>query len=169
MPKRMVSIREILALNLKKYRHKSGFTQEKLAEKAGISANYLSMVEISRKFPTPEMLDRLAQTLGMQTFQLFDPSVKLDSALQHLEQSIVENVEKVIRINIKQDIISEIDRTVRRAIKQDLVSEIELTVRRAIKQDIVSDIDLTVRKAIKQALSKEIKSQRRGGLSVHAR
>jgi transcriptional regulator with XRE-family HTH domain len=119
----MVSIREILALNLKEYRRKSGFTQEKLAEEAGISANYLSMVEISRKFPTPEMLDRLAQTLNIQTFQLFDPSATPDGALLHLEQAIVENIEKVVRTTIKQDIVSEINQTVSRAIKQASLEE----------------------------------------------
>jgi transcriptional regulator with XRE-family HTH domain len=68
MPKQTVNIREILALNLKEYRRKSGFTQEKLAEKAGISANFLSMVEICRQFPSPEVLDRLADTLNIHTF-----------------------------------------------------------------------------------------------------
>ena len=119
----MVSIREILALNLKEYRRKSGFTQEKLAEKAGISANYLSMVEISRKFPTPEMLDRLAQTLNIQTFQLFDPSATSEGALLHLEQGIVENIEKVVKTTIKQDIVNEIDQTVIKAIKQAFSEE----------------------------------------------
>ena len=119
----MVSIREILALNLKEYRRKSGFTQEKLAEKAGISANYLSMVEISRKFPTPEMLDRLAQTLNIQTFQLFNPSATPDGALLHLEQAIVENIEKVVRTTIKQDIVSEINQTVSKAVKQAFSEE----------------------------------------------
>ena len=123
MPEQMVSIRDILALNLKEYRRKNGFTQEKLAEKAGISANYLSMVEISRKFPTPEMLDRLAQTLNIQTFQLFDPSSTSEGALLHLEQSIIENLEKVVRTTIKQDILSEIDQTVNKAIKQAFLEE----------------------------------------------
>ncbi|MCL2264969.1 MAG: helix-turn-helix transcriptional regulator [Treponema sp.] len=120
MPKQMVSIREILALNLKEYRRKIGYTQEKLAEKAGISANYLSMVEISRKFPTPEMLDRLAETLGIQTFQLFDPAATTDGALLHLEQVIVENIENVVKKTIKQDVIGEIDQTVNKAIRQAL-------------------------------------------------
>jgi len=123
MPKQMVSIRGILALNLEEYRRKNGFTQEKLAEKAGISANYLSMVEISRKFPTPEMLDRLAQTLNIQTFQLFDPSATPDGALLHLEQVIIENIEKVVRTTIKQDIVNEINKTVSKAIKQSLAEE----------------------------------------------
>jgi len=123
MPKQMVSIRGILALNLKEYRRKSGLTQEKLAEKAGISANYLSMVEISRKFPTPEMLDRLAQTLNIQTFQLFDPSTTPEGALLHLEQTIVDNIEKAVRTTIKQDIVSEINQTVSKVIKQSFAEE----------------------------------------------
>ena len=124
MPKRMVSIREILARNLKEYRRKNSLTQEKLAEKAGISANYLSMVEISRKFPTPEMLDRLAQALNIQTFQLFNPSAAPDSAMLNLEQTIVENIETVVRTAIKKDIIGEIDKTVIKAIKQAFSEEI---------------------------------------------
>jgi transcriptional regulator with XRE-family HTH domain len=123
LPKEMVCIREILALNLKEYRRKNGFTQEKLAEKAGISANYLSMVEISRKFPTPEMLDRLARTLNIQTFQLFDPSTTPNGALLHLEQAIIENIEKVVKTIIKQDIINEINQTVSMAIKQAFSEE----------------------------------------------
>ena len=123
MPKHMVSIREILALNLKEYRRKNGLTQEKFAEKAGISANYLSMVEISRKFPSPEMLDRIAQTLNIQTFQLFDPSTTPDGALLHLEQTIVENIEKVIKTTIKKDIVSEINQTVAEAVKRALSEE----------------------------------------------
>ena len=111
MSKRIISIREILAFNLKEYRRKNGFTQEKLAEKAGISANYLSMVEISRKFPTPEMLDRLAQALNIQTFQLFDPSATPEGALLHLEQAIIKNMETFFSKTIKQDIISEIKQT----------------------------------------------------------
>jgi transcriptional regulator with XRE-family HTH domain len=94
MPKEMVSIRKILALNLKAYRDKLGLTQEKFAEKAGISSNYLSMVEICQKFPTPEMLDRLAEALEIQTFQLFDPAVTPEGAVLHLEKSILVNIDK---------------------------------------------------------------------------
>ena len=123
MPNKMVSIREILALNLKEYRRKSGLTQEKFAEKVGISANYLSMVEISRKFPTPEMLDRLAKALDIQTFQLFDPAATPEGALLHLERAIIENIETAIKKTIKQDIVSEINHTVDRAVKQAMLEE----------------------------------------------
>jgi len=103
-----LNIRDILALNLKENRKKSGFTQEKLAEKAGISAHYLAMVEVSKKFPTPEMLDRIAQALEIETYQLFDVSGTPAGALFHLEQSIIANIEQLINATIKQAIASEL-------------------------------------------------------------
>jgi len=110
----MVSIRELLALNLKEYRRKCGFTQEKLAEKAGISANYLSMVEVSRKFPTPEMLDRLAQALDVQTFQLFEPTSTPEGALLHLERTIVTNIENIVSISVKQAVSNVLKEQIKR-------------------------------------------------------
>ncbi|GHV17600.1 hypothetical protein FACS189493_5490 [Spirochaetia bacterium] len=74
MPEQMLGIRELLAQNLKINRRRCGLTQGRLVEKAGISAHYLAMVEVARKFPTPEMLDRLAQALDIETYKLFEMS-----------------------------------------------------------------------------------------------
>jgi len=54
---RPVSLRDIFAKNLRENRRKCGFSQEKLAEKAGVSTQYLAMMEIARKFPTAEVLE----------------------------------------------------------------------------------------------------------------
>jgi len=110
MPKKKLGIREILALNLKLNRRKCGLTQEKLAEKAGISANYLSMVEISKKFPTPEMLDRIAKALDIDTIQLFDTSsTSEERALLHLEKSIISNIEQLVTVTIKKTLHDELN------------------------------------------------------------
>jgi transcriptional regulator with XRE-family HTH domain len=107
MPKKKLGIREILALNLKEHRQRYGLTQEKLAEKAGISANYLSMVEVSKKFPTPEMLDRLANALKIETFQLFDASATPEGALIHIERSIINNIKQAIKESVRESINEE--------------------------------------------------------------
>jgi transcriptional regulator with XRE-family HTH domain len=123
MPKKKLGIREILALNLKLNRQKCGLTQEKLAEKAGISSNYLSMVEISKKFPTPEMLDRLAEALEIDTIQLFDvSSTPEERALLHLEKSITDNI-----IKQQQQALAEMKKTVINAIKESFAEEIKKT------------------------------------------
>jgi transcriptional regulator with XRE-family HTH domain len=108
MRQKIIGIRQVLALNLKKNRQKCSLTQEKLAEKAGISAHYLAMVEVAKKFPTPEMLDKLAKALDIETVQLFDISETPEWALLHLEQSIISNIEHIVSVTIKQTLSNEL-------------------------------------------------------------
>ena len=107
MPEKKLGIRDILALNLKENRRKRGLTQEKLSEKAGISPHYLAMIEVSRKFPTPEMLDRLAEALEIETYQLFDVSATPEGAMLHLERSIVSNIEQVVANAIEKNLATQ--------------------------------------------------------------
>jgi len=107
MTRKKLGIREILAQNLKENRKKCGFTQEKLAEKAGIAANYLSMIEVSKKFPTPEKLDRLANALNIETFQLFDASATAEGAILHLEKTILNNIKQVVKETVRETINEE--------------------------------------------------------------
>ena len=104
----MLGIRQVLAQNLKKNRQKCDLTQEKLAEKAGISAHYLAMVEVEKKFPTPEMLDKLAEALNIETVQLFDVSSTPEGVLLQLEQSLISNIERTISVTIKQTLSNEL-------------------------------------------------------------
>jgi transcriptional regulator with XRE-family HTH domain len=83
-----MSLRDILAANLKKYRRKNGVSQAKLAETAGITTQYIAMIEVSRKFPTPEMLDRIAKALGIEAYQLFEMPSSPEDALERLHQEI---------------------------------------------------------------------------------
>jgi transcriptional regulator with XRE-family HTH domain len=108
MKKKMMGIRQLLALNLKKNRQKCNLTQEKLAEKAGISAHYLAMVEVAKKFPTPEMLDKLAEALDIETVQLFDVSATPEGVLLQLEQALISNIEKIVSVTIKQTLSNEL-------------------------------------------------------------
>jgi len=103
-------IREILANNLKEYRRKCGFSQEKLAEKAGISTPFLAMIEVSRKFPTPNVLDRLAEALNIKTYQLFAIPPLPDEAMERLHQSIVSNINQVVEEAVERAISTRINK-----------------------------------------------------------
>jgi transcriptional regulator with XRE-family HTH domain len=92
----MTSVREILAYNLKENRKKCGLSQAKLAEKANITTQYIAMIEVSRKFPTPEMLDRLAIALGIETYQLFIVKPSPEDAMERLHDTLVSNIEHVV-------------------------------------------------------------------------
>jgi len=96
------SLREIFAKNLRENRRKCGFSQEKLAEKAGISTQYLAMMEIARKFPTSEVLERLAAAMNINVYELFliDHSPREELAL--LRQDIIREMKQTFGDIIEQ-------------------------------------------------------------------
>ena len=48
-----------------------GISQAKLAEKVNTSTHYIGMIESEKKFPTPEMLERIAAALEIDAPALF--------------------------------------------------------------------------------------------------
>ena len=92
----MNSLRDILASNLKAYRRKNKLSQAKLAEKAGISTQYIAMIELSRQFPTPEVLERVAAALGIEAYELFAVQPSPENAMERLHKDIIKEIRQVI-------------------------------------------------------------------------
>lgn len=65
-----------LGFRIKELRELSNLTQEKLAEKAGISRNYISSIENARYSPSLEVLKNIANTLDVTILQLLDNRVE---------------------------------------------------------------------------------------------
>lgn len=65
-----MEIREVLALNLRKYRQAQGLSQEELAHRADIDRTYISAIERSVYAASIEVVDRLAQALGIEAADL---------------------------------------------------------------------------------------------------
>ena len=92
----MVKIREILAQNMKIHRQRLSITQPELAERANISTNFIGMIEQKRKFPAPEMLDRIAAALEIDTFELFATSASPQAELRKLHKEILADLDRAI-------------------------------------------------------------------------
>jgi transcriptional regulator with XRE-family HTH domain len=92
----MANIREILAENIKRYRKKLGITQPELAERADISTNFIGMIEQKRKFPSPELLDRIAKALNIETSELFVTSASPQAELRQLHKEILADLDRAI-------------------------------------------------------------------------
>ena len=67
------TLRKTLSANIKKHREFLGITQEKLAEKAGISANMINDIEGCRSWISDKTLVNLASALQIETYRLFIP------------------------------------------------------------------------------------------------
>lgn len=62
---------EILKNNIKKFRTEKKFTQEKLSEMTGISADYLSEIERGKKTPSLKRLILIADALKVPIYKFF--------------------------------------------------------------------------------------------------
>ena len=107
----MARIREIFAQNLKIHRRKCGISQEKLAEKAKVSTHYIAILEIARSFPASDVLERIAEALGVEIYVLFlDP---------HSSNQEFAQLREDIKDDMKQ-LCDEVKQTVDEAIQKAL-------------------------------------------------
>ena len=106
----MVDIREILAANIKENRRKKGLTQEKLAEMANMSLNYLAILELARKFPSGEMLERLAGVLEIEPHEFFLVAASPKNELEKLRREIKNDINNAFGERFEQAIADAIKR-----------------------------------------------------------
>ena len=95
----MTSLRAVLAFNMKVQRQIMGISQKKLAAKVGTSTHYIGMIEKENKFPTPEMLERIAAALEIDAPALFSTkSYPLSEAgsLSTLQEELINDIAQVI-------------------------------------------------------------------------
>lgn len=71
-----MDIREVLARNLKAFRHARDMSQEELAHRANIDRTYISSLERRIYAASIDVVDRLANVLGVEAHELLmKPSV----------------------------------------------------------------------------------------------
>jgi len=73
MKKKPIDIRKTLSVNIKRHRELLGLSQEKLAEKATISANMVRDIEGCRTWVSDTTLKNIAAALETDIYRLFMP------------------------------------------------------------------------------------------------
>ena len=69
-----MKLNKIFGYNIKYYRYKENYTQEKLAELTNTSVTYISLLESGRHHtPSFDKIEFLAKALKVQPFELFVP------------------------------------------------------------------------------------------------
>jgi transcriptional regulator with XRE-family HTH domain len=92
----MTSLRHLLASNIKEHRKNLGLSQAKLAEKVDTATAYIGMIETEKQFPSPEMLERLAQALEIDSPELFSMEPMQIGAVRKLRKDISADIAAVI-------------------------------------------------------------------------
>jgi transcriptional regulator with XRE-family HTH domain len=92
----MAKLRDIFAKNLKKTRKKCGLSQEKLAEKANVSTHHIAMIELSRNFPTIDLVERLAAAMGVDGYELFLDPDSPGGMVDVNRQSLMDDMRRIV-------------------------------------------------------------------------
>ena len=98
----MTDLRKVLASNMRLYRKNLGISQAKLAEMSNITDNYVALIETCKRFPSVNMLERIAKALQKDTLELFSVN-HIDIAKKRtLKTIILTDIEAILTIRLNE-------------------------------------------------------------------
>ncbi|MCL2276629.1 MAG: helix-turn-helix transcriptional regulator [Treponema sp.] len=95
-----IKLRHILATNIRNHRHLLGYSQAKLAEIANIAPAYVAMIELEKKFPSDNVLERIAKALNIDPTELFSKTCYPVEEVRILHKSVLDGITKVVNTQI---------------------------------------------------------------------
>jgi transcriptional regulator with XRE-family HTH domain len=101
----MTHFQDVFIRNLRFYRTKKAISQLKFSVMIDVSPNYLNAVENGKNFPSPEVIQRISDTLEISPYQLFlEHPVNLSGALPGEEIVLIQELSQ-----IRQKFVKDID------------------------------------------------------------
>ena len=76
------------------------FSQAKLAEIVSTSTHYISQIEQENKFPSPEMLERIAAALEIDSPQLFSMDSFSDAAIRRFQEGVLSDLSAAVALAV---------------------------------------------------------------------
>lgn len=70
-PLQRMTLRGVVAKNLRRLRHERGLSQEDLADRAHVNRNYVGMLEREEHAATVDALEKLSGVLGVDPAEFF--------------------------------------------------------------------------------------------------
>lgn len=68
----MKTAKKLIGERVKEIRKGKGLTQEQVSEISGMDSKYLSMIEVGKRYPSLDYLERLAQIFGVEISDFFN-------------------------------------------------------------------------------------------------
>ncbi|MDR3341191.1 MAG: helix-turn-helix domain-containing protein [Treponema sp.] len=92
----MTDIRQVLASNIKLHRKTLGLSQDNLANEIDTATGYIGMIERGKQFPSPQMLERIARALHVDTPDLFAVKPFYLDSIQKLHHDLLAAYEEIL-------------------------------------------------------------------------
>lgn len=101
-----LSLQEIFLNNLKYYRKQNGLSQEALSEKLNKGVNYINRIESHASFPTIQVIERIAEILGIKAYQLFEDENVPKNIITSDRERFVKEVTEILYQKLSADMIN---------------------------------------------------------------
>jgi len=112
-----MTLQQIFIANLKKFRKIRGISQMTLAELCGMGGNYIGQIEMGRRIPSFEKIEKIAVALEIPAHELF----VYEAAEKRVEQKLKTNdYLKKMPAHIKRDIVSRLTAVIKKDIGASL-------------------------------------------------
>lgn len=100
---------KVFSYNIKKYRQ-GKFTQEALAEKAGLSPQQINGIEGGRKFVSTDSLLKIASALNVEVYQLFIPKNETPIIIEETPEN------EKLRAQLRYEVVEEVRHNLNRVL-----------------------------------------------------
>jgi transcriptional regulator with XRE-family HTH domain len=116
-----MTLKQIFVQNLKEFRKKEGLSQMKLAEYCGTAHSYIGEIEVGRKFPSMDLIEKIARILRIEPYLFF----KSKTGKNNLSE--IEQVNVRMPYSSKKQLLKQIKSHIKKHISQStsqIMSEI---------------------------------------------
>jgi len=112
-----MTLKQVFVRNLKEFRKKEGLSQMKLAEYCDTATSYIGDIEIGRRFPSIDMIEKIAAVLRIEPYHFFknkpeNSNIDTENLFPRLPNSMKKQIKTQIKTQIDQstnEILSEIN------------------------------------------------------------
>ena len=108
-----MQLKDVFVRNLKKIRKNKGITQASLAELCETSTSYIGQIEIGNRFPSLEMIEKIAKALNIRPYILFFN----ESDECPAEETIINKTEELSEF-AKDELIKRLSEAIRRVVRK---------------------------------------------------
>ena len=99
-----MKLQEIFINNLKSYRKQKKLTQSQLSLLLDKSFNYINGIECGASFPSPDVIDKLAEIFSIKSYQLFLEDACPENIVQSGKNEFIEDLSENLSKKIKREI-----------------------------------------------------------------
>jgi len=112
-----MTLQQIFIANLKRIRKERGFSQMTLSEKCDTTSNYIGQIEMGRRIPSFDTIEKIAAALEIPNYELFmydavqkdEQKLKTRDYLQKLPQRIKKEITSRLLAAIQKEVKASFD------------------------------------------------------------